>query len=90
MERHGSESYFVVGEGLLGETVGGRQPTLAEAAEALTPPFRFSRMGPKGTDRQLERRDPHQDRRRDGRGRRRCLADCPPGSPTSASSSTTT
>ena len=53
MERHGSESYFVVGEGLLGETVGGRQPTLAAAAEALTPPFRFSRMGPKGTDRQL-------------------------------------
>ncbi len=53
MERHGSESYFVIGEGLLGETVGGRQPTLAAAAEAVTPPFRFSRMGPKGTDRQL-------------------------------------
>ena len=28
MERHGSESYFVVGEGLLGETVGGRDRTL--------------------------------------------------------------
>jgi hypothetical protein len=53
MNRHGSESYFVIGEGLLGETVGGRAPTLAKAAEALTPPFRFSRMGPKGTDRQL-------------------------------------
>jgi hypothetical protein len=53
MVRHGSESYFVIGEGLLGETEGGRAPTLAKAAEALTPPFRFSRMGPKGTGRQL-------------------------------------
>src|SRR3954467_8018796 len=53
MNRHGSESYFVIGEGLLAESVGGRAPTLAKAAEALTPPFRFSRMGPKGTDRQL-------------------------------------
>jgi hypothetical protein len=49
MERHGSESYFVVGEGLLGESVGGR--TLAAAAAA--PPFRFSRMGPSGAGRQL-------------------------------------
>jgi len=53
MLRHGSESYFVIGEGLLGEAVGGRAPTLARAAEALTAPFRFSRMGPKGIDRQL-------------------------------------
>ncbi len=52
-ERHGSESYFVVGEGLLGESVGGREATLAATAEAVTPPFRFSRMGPRGTDRQL-------------------------------------
>jgi hypothetical protein len=51
MERHGSETFFVVGEGLLGETVGGRQPRLATAAAA--PAFRFSRMGPKGTRRQL-------------------------------------
>ena len=40
-------------KGLLGEAVGGRAPTLAKEAEALTAPFRFSRMGPKGTDRQL-------------------------------------
>jgi Animal haem peroxidase len=53
MERHGSESYFVIGEGLLSESVGGRAPTLATVEEAEVAPFRFSRMGPKGTDRQL-------------------------------------
>jgi hypothetical protein len=53
VERHGSESYFVVGEGLLGESVGGRDRTLAAALEAATPPFRFSRMGPSGINRQL-------------------------------------
>ena len=52
---HGSESYYVLGEGLLGESLGGREPTLARTAEAETPPFRFSRMGPKGTNRQLGR-----------------------------------
>ena len=49
MERHGSESYFVIGEGLLGESVGGRTLEAATAA----PPFRFSRMGPHGQDVQL-------------------------------------
>ena len=53
MERHGSESYFVLGEGLLTESVGGREETLAAAVEAAAPPFRFSRLGPKGTGRQL-------------------------------------
>src|SRR5215212_1929596 len=55
MENHGTESYFVVGEGLLGETAGGREPTVALAADvaAVTPPFRFSRLGPKGTGKQL-------------------------------------
>jgi Animal haem peroxidase len=48
VEKHGSESFFVLGEGLLGETVGGREPRIV-----ATPPFRFSRMGPKGADRQL-------------------------------------
>jgi hypothetical protein len=58
MEKHGSESYFVVGEGLLGETLGGRDGDdrrlflAAEAAQA-TPPFRFSRMGPSGVNKQL-------------------------------------
>jgi hypothetical protein len=51
MERHGSETFFVLGEGLLGESIGGREPRLATAAAA--PAFRFSRMGPKGTRRQL-------------------------------------
>ncbi|HKG35222.1 MAG TPA: peroxidase family protein, partial [Solirubrobacterales bacterium] len=59
MERHGSESYFVIGEGMLGETVGGRSPAFAvrragaTASAAAAPPFRFSRMGPKGTGKQL-------------------------------------
>jgi hypothetical protein len=53
VERHGSESYFVIGEGLLTESVGGREDTLAAAVEAAAPPFRFSRLGPKGTGRQL-------------------------------------
>jgi Animal haem peroxidase len=55
MERHGSESYFVIGEGLLGESVGGREPSLSTGAESSAPPFRFSRMGPKGAGRQLTR-----------------------------------
>jgi len=50
---HGSESYYVLGEGLLGESLGGREPTLARTAEAETPPFRFSRMGPKGGGKQI-------------------------------------
>jgi hypothetical protein len=53
MERHGSETFFVLDEGLLGETVGGRERTLAPAVEAATAPFRFTRMGPRGTGRQL-------------------------------------
>jgi hypothetical protein len=40
VERHGSETYFVVGEGLLGETLGGRERTLEAAVEASAPPFR--------------------------------------------------
>jgi hypothetical protein len=65
MVTHGSESYFVIGEGLLAESVGGRNgsengagPAIALAASttataAAAPPFRFSRMGPKGVNRQL-------------------------------------
>ena len=49
MERHGSESYYVIGEGLLGESEGGR--TLLAATTA--PPFRFTRLGPIGVNRQL-------------------------------------
>jgi len=50
---HGSETYFVIGEGLLGESLGGRDRPLARTTEAATPPFRFSRMGPKGGGKQL-------------------------------------
>ncbi len=54
MEKHGSESYFVIGEGLLDDSVGGREPAVAAARTAqAAPPFRFSRMGPKGAGRQL-------------------------------------
>ena len=52
MERHGSETYFVLGEGVLGESLGGREETLPEGVEAV-PQFRFSRLGPKGTGKQL-------------------------------------
>ena len=52
-ERHGSETFFVLGEGLLGEAVGGRERTLAASVESTTPPFRFSRMGPGGGGHQL-------------------------------------
>jgi len=46
---HGAESYFVLGEGLLTESAGGRERTLAPSVEAQAAPFRFSRMGPRGT-----------------------------------------
>jgi len=49
VERHGFESYFVVGEGLLAESGRGRQLSMATTA----PPFHFSRMGPSGAGRQL-------------------------------------
>ncbi len=64
--RHGSESFFIEGEGLLTTQLGGRvgdqQPDPVDesgtrtvgapalvTAEAVAPPFRFSRVGPKGT-----------------------------------------
>jgi hypothetical protein len=59
MQTHGSESYYVIGEGLLSESVGGRNggppPAIVAAAApaAAPPPFRFSRLGPKGVNKQL-------------------------------------
>jgi Animal haem peroxidase len=50
--RHGTDSYFVVGEGLLPAGADGAVPALsaAERADAEeSPPFRFSRMGPHGS-----------------------------------------
>ena len=54
MTGHGSESYFVLGEGLLAESGEGHPDggVTAMAAQAA-PPFRFSRLGPKGTGKQL-------------------------------------
>src|SRR3954447_22320999 len=53
---HGSESYYVIGEGLLSEAEGsnGARATAAAAAAAApgaapAPPFRFTRLAPKGT-----------------------------------------
>jgi hypothetical protein len=54
MEKHGSESYYVIGEGLLSESIEGRDaPVVATVAGVTAPPFRFSRLGPPGTGRQL-------------------------------------
>jgi len=53
MDRHGQESYYIIGEGLVGETLGGRPRVLEAAAEAQIAPFRFSRMGPNGQGKQL-------------------------------------
>jgi hypothetical protein len=58
--RHGSESFFIQGEGLVNTQVGGRRgdepdpitdPEVGASprlAAAEVPPFRFSRVGPKG------------------------------------------
>jgi hypothetical protein len=51
VDKHGSESYSVLGEGLLSESGDGRAAVVAGAA--APPPFRFSRMGPRGVNRQL-------------------------------------
>ena len=54
--RHGAETYFVEGEGILGGSIDDESARpLATAAAAGTPAFHFSRMGPKGTSKQLGR-----------------------------------
>ena len=62
--KHGSESFFIEGEGLLTTQVGGRSgdeadpvsesesprvPAPRALAAEVPPPFRFSRVGPRGT-----------------------------------------
>src|SRR5919204_2168144 len=49
VERHGSETYFVIGEGLLGEELGGRDAILLAAHQRAGPAFCFSRPRPHGT-----------------------------------------
>src|SRR3954468_5967387 len=49
--KHGSETYDIVGEGRVGEALGGRE--LALTTTTAAPAFRFSRLGPKGTGLQL-------------------------------------
>jgi heme peroxidase len=53
MEHHGFETYYIDGEGLLGESGEGRPRTLSAEVELSAPPFRFSRMGPSGSGLQL-------------------------------------
>jgi hypothetical protein len=53
VERHASESYDVLGEGLLTVSAGGRGCPAAAGAATSASPFRFSRMGPDGKDQQL-------------------------------------
>jgi len=56
---HGAETYFVIGEGVLGEGLGGREALVdgrsieIAAAPETVPQFRFSRLGPKGPGKQL-------------------------------------
>jgi hypothetical protein len=51
VEKHGSESYYIVGEGLIDVADGGRTVAALDT-EDTAPPFRFSRMGPRGVNRQ--------------------------------------
>jgi hypothetical protein len=62
--RHGSESYFILGEGLVNTQMGGRagdepdpidhradaRSAAPELPEDAPPPFRFSRVGPRGRE----------------------------------------
>jgi hypothetical protein len=63
VEKHASESYYILDEGLLAVSAGGRNGVAPDAEVNLRqveaeiaadgPPFRFSRMGPRGIGRQL-------------------------------------
>ncbi len=59
MAHHGSETYWVEGEGVLGESGEGRDTAVvataagARATAAAVPAFRFSRMGPSGSGKQI-------------------------------------
>ena len=75
MERHGSESYFVIGEGLLGETVGGRDRTLAAADEAARPAVPLLADGPERSGAPAPGTEPEEAVGGDRRGRGRRVAD---------------
>ena len=53
MERHGFETYFVLGEGLFAPDANGAVSFRAATTATATPPFRFSRLGPTGIGHQL-------------------------------------
>ena len=66
MERHGSESYFVIGEGLLSESVGGRERTLAATDGGPGAAVPLLAHGADGIKRQLSEAS-EEDRARDDR-----------------------
>ena len=96
---HGSESYFLEGEGVLTDAGEGRKDWLLGGAAVsglggggveLVPPFRFSRMGPRGTGKQLGEPKPPQDRPLDDRRSVAASGTSRRATRTSASSPTTT
>ena len=107
--RHGSESFFILGEGLVTTEVGGRHgeapdpinesdpvddqaPPIVDRGQFSSrpnqaPPFRFIRVGPKGT---RSARASSASSAARWSPRAAATATSPPATPTSASSSTTT
>ena len=82
MEKHGSESYFVIGEGLLGESIGGREarPVVASAAaSAAAAAVPLLEDGPARCQPPARRAEQAADRQRDGRARRRLRSQIPAG-----------
>ena len=53
VEQHGSETYFVLGEGCSARATATQRLSRCRQGGRPTPPFRFSRMGPRGLNRQL-------------------------------------
>ena len=75
MEKHGSESYFVIGEGLLGESGGGRAPTAAAAAAAPRRRSASRAWARRAAASQLGEREREKLADADGGGRRRDVGD---------------
>ena len=76
MEKHGSESYFVIGEGLLGESGGRPDARRRRQGRAAVPVLAH---GPEGQRARARRGDPQEARASDGRRRRRDVARSRPG-----------
>ena len=90
MERHSRPVYFVVGEGMLGSDAAPEGAALHTSMEVDLRAFRFSRQGPKGDGKQLGAPNRRKIATAMTRTGDTTTATYRPGSPTSASSSTTT